>query len=59
MDWSNCFTFEGLIVSYSSFQMAWEVVEKAEDDDRMEICHRWFKSWESAERLCVDRISGN
>ena len=57
MDWSNHFTFGGFIVSYSSFQMAWEVVENAEDEDRMEICHRWFKSRDSAEMLCVDRIS--
>jgi len=38
--------------------MAWEVIEKTEDDDRTEICHRWFKKRETAERWCVDRISG-
>ena len=31
MDWSNRFTLAGLIVSYSSFQMAWEVIEKKGD----------------------------
>ena len=34
MDWSNCFTFEGFIVSYSSFQMAWEVVEEAKSSSK-------------------------
>ena len=33
MDWSNRFTFGGFIVSYSTFEMGWEVIEKAEDDD--------------------------
>jgi hypothetical protein len=38
--------------------MAWEVIEKAEDEDRTEISHRWFKNRETAERWCVKRISG-
>jgi len=28
MDWSNRFTLGGLTVTYSTFQMAWEVVKK-------------------------------
>ena len=58
MDWSNRFTIGGFTVSYSSFQMAWKVVEKIKDDDRTELCHRWFKNRESAEKWCTDRISG-
>ncbi len=58
MDWSNRFTLAGFTVTYCTFQMAWEVIEKAEDDDRTEICHRWFKNRESAEKWCKDRISG-
>ena len=41
MDWSNLFTLGGLIVSYSSFQMAWEVIEKKGD---YEVAFRWFLS---------------
>ena len=58
MDWSNRFTFVGFTVTYCTFQMAWEVIEKAEDDGRTEVSHRWFKNRESAEKWCVDRISG-
>ena len=58
MDWSNRFTLAGFTVTYCTFQMAWEVIEKAEDNDITEICHRWFKNRESAERWCVNRISG-
>ena len=50
MDWSNRFTLGGFTVSYSTFQMAWEVIEKAEDEDRTEVSHRWFKNRKSAER---------
>ena len=58
MDWSNRFTLGGFTVTYCTFKMAWEVIEKAEDDDRMEICHRWFKNRELAERWCAKRMSG-
>jgi hypothetical protein len=58
MDWSNRFTLAEFTVTYCTFQMAWEVIEKAEDNDITEICHRWFKNRESAERWCVNRISG-
>ena len=30
MDWSNRFTLGGFTVSYATFQMAWEVIEKGE-----------------------------
>ena len=41
MNWSNRFKLAGLIVSYSSFQMAWEVIEKKGD---YEVAFRWFPS---------------
>jgi len=59
MDWSNRFTLGGFTVTYSTFQMAWEVIEKAENEDRTEVSHRWFKNWETAERWCVKRMSGD
>ena len=43
-------------VSCCTFHMAWEVIEKAEDDDRMEISHRWFPSKQKAENFCHGRI---
>ena len=38
-------------VTYSTFQMAWEVIEKAEDKDRAEINHRWFKNRKALKNL--------
>ena len=38
--------------------MAWEVIEKIEDEDRTKISHCWFKNQEIAERWCVKRMSG-
>ena len=58
MDLANRFTLGGFTVTYSTFQMAWEVIEKAENEDRTEVSHRWFKNWETAERWCVKRMSG-
>ena len=58
MDCSNRFTFREFIVSYCTFELAWEVIKKTEDDDRTELCHRWFKNQESAEKWCTDKISG-
>ena len=57
MDWSNRFTLGGFTVPYPTFQMAWEVIEKTEDEDRTEISHRWFKNRKAAERWCVKRMS--
>ena len=59
MDLANRFTLGGFIVSYSTLQMAWEVIEKTENEDRTEVSHRWFKNWETAERWCVKRMSGD
>jgi len=39
MGHANHFTLGGFTVTYSTFQMVWEVVEKAEDEDRTEISH--------------------
>ena len=36
MDCSNRFTFREFIVSYCTFELAWEVIKKTEDDDRTE-----------------------
>ncbi len=58
MDWSNRFTLGGFTVTYSTFQMSWEVIEKTEDEDRTEVSHRWFKNRKAAERWCVKRMSG-
>ena len=48
-------TFEVFIVFYSSFQMAWEVIEKQGD---YEVAFRWFPSKQKAEDFCLGRIGG-
>ena len=53
MDWSNRFIFGGFVVSYSSFQMAWEVIEKKGD---YEVAFRWFPSKQKAENFCLGLI---
>ena len=53
MDWSNRFTFGGFIVSYSSFQMAWEVIKKKGD---YEVDLRWFSSKLKTENFCISRM---
>ena len=55
MDWSNRFKLAVLIVSYSSFQMAWEVIEKKGD---YEVAFRWFPSKLKAEDFCLGGIGG-
>ena len=55
MDWSKGFTFKGFIVSYSSFQMAWEVIEEKGD---YEVAFRWFPSKQKVEDFCLGRIGG-
>ena len=57
MEWAKRFSLGGFTVTYSTFQMAWEVIEKTKDDDRTEISHRWFKNRKAAERWCVERMS--
>ena len=53
MDWSKGFTFKGFIVSYSSFQMAWEVIEEKGD---YEVAFRWFPSKQKAEEFCMREL---
>ena len=53
MGWSNRFTLAGFTVSYSTFQMAWEVIEKQGD---YELAYRWFHSKQKAENFCLGRI---
>jgi hypothetical protein len=55
MDWSNRFTLGGFTVTYSTFQMALEVVEKKEG---YEVAFRWFYSKQKAEDFCLGRIKG-
>jgi hypothetical protein len=33
MDWSNRFTLGGFTVTYSTFQMAWEVIDERGDNE--------------------------
>ena len=56
MDWSNRFTLGGFIVSYSTFEMGWEVIEKQGD---YEVVFRWFPSKQKAENFCLGRIGKN
>ena len=58
MDWANRFTLGVFTVTYSTFRQGWEVIEKAEDEDRTEISHRWFKNRKTAEKWCLKRMSG-
>ena len=46
MDWSNRFTLGGFTVTYCTFQMAWEVIEKR---NGYEVVFRWFYSRKKAE----------
>ncbi len=55
MDWSKRFTLGGFTVTYSTFKMAWEVIEKR---DGYEVAFRWFYSRKKAEDFCFGGISG-
>ena len=55
MDWSNRFTLGGFTVTYCTFEMAFEVVEKR---DGYEIAFRWFYSKKKAEVFCMRKIRG-
>ena len=48
----NRFTLDGFTVTYSTFQMALEVVEKKEG---YEVAYRWFSSRKKAEAFCMRR----
>ena len=53
MDWSNRFTLGGFTVTYRTFEMAWEVIEKR---DGYEVAFRWFYSKKKAEAFCVIKL---
>ena len=53
MDWSNRFTLNEFTVTYCTYQMAWEVIEKQGD---YEVAFRWFPSKQKAENFCLGRI---
>ena len=53
MDWANRFTFGGFVISYSSSQMAWEVIEKKDD---YKLAYHWFPTKQKAENFCLGRI---
>ena len=53
MDWSNRFTLAGFTVTYCTFQMAWEVIEKKGD---YEVAFRWFPSKQKAVNFCLGCI---
>ena len=54
MDWSNRFTLGGFTVTYSTFQMAWEVVDKR---DGYEVAFRLFPPKQKTEDFCHKKIS--
>ena len=51
MDWSNRFTLGGFTVTYCTYQMAWEVIEKQGD---YEVAFRWFPSKQKAKIFALD-----
>jgi len=53
MDWSNRFTLAGFTVTYCTFQMAWEVIEKKGD---YEIAFRWFSSKQKAREFSISTM---
>ena len=55
MDCSNRYSLAGFTVTRSTFQMAWEVIEKQGD---YEVAFRWFPSKQKAEDFCLGRIGG-
>ena len=55
MDWSNRFTIGGFTVTYCTFQMAWEVIEKTEDEDRTEISHPLVQEPESCRKVVCEK----
>ena len=53
MDWENLFTFGGFTVTYYTFQMAWEVIEK---QGSYEIAFGWFYSRKKAKEFCLVKL---
>ncbi|MBP46274.1 MAG: hypothetical protein CL925_17970 [Deltaproteobacteria bacterium] len=54
MDWSNRFCIEKYTFTYSTFQRAWEVIEKRQGND---VAFRWYSSRKKAETFCSKKIS--
>ena len=54
MEWAKRFSLGGFTVTYSTFQMAWEVVEKKEGN---EVAFRWFYSRKKTEAFCLRKIA--
>ena len=48
MDWSNPFTLGGFIVSYCTFQLAWEVIGEKDD---YKLAYHWFPNKQKAEEF--------
>jgi len=55
MDWSNRFNFGGFFVTYCTFQIPWEVIEKKGD---YEIAFQLCASKQKAEDFFLGRIQG-
>ena len=55
MDWANRFTLGGFTVTYCTFEMAWEVIEKR---GWYEVAYRWFSSRKKAEAVCMRIVNG-
>ncbi len=53
MDWANRFTLGGFTVTYCTFEMAWEVIEKR---GWYEVAYRWFSSRKKAEAFCMKKL---
>ena len=53
LDWANCFSQGGFIVSYSKLHQMWEVIT---EKDGIEVSYRWFKTKEKAEAFCMGRL---
>ena len=53
MDWANLFTFGGFVISYSSSQLAWEVIGEKDDYN---LAYHWFTTKQKAENFCLGRI---
>ena len=53
--WANKFKFGDLIVSYSTYEQGWEVIQKRGEH---EVSFRWFPSLEKAQAFAYGKIKG-
>ena len=53
MDWSNRFNFGGFFVTYCTFQIPWEVIEKKDD---YKLAYYWLPTKHKAEDFYLGRI---